>query len=98
MWIAIHSMRSPVPGRPKNSPRCRTTKAIDEYDLVAFRDNVEHLGSHVGYRLILKQVKSAVVETSTSPRTMALFVSPSNMAITSVWLSLHLAARLCSAL
>ena len=22
MWIAIHSMRSPVPGCPKNSPRC----------------------------------------------------------------------------
>jgi hypothetical protein len=29
----------------------RTTEAIDEYDLVAFRDNVEHLASRVGDRL-----------------------------------------------
>jgi len=30
----------------------RTTEAIDEYDLVAFRDNLEHLASRVGDRLI----------------------------------------------
>jgi hypothetical protein len=29
----------------------RSTEAIDEYDLVAFRDNVEHLASRVGERL-----------------------------------------------
>ena len=29
-------------------PAMRTTEAIDEYDLVAFRDNVEHLASRVG--------------------------------------------------
>jgi hypothetical protein len=30
----------------------RTTEAIDDYDLIAFRDNVEHLGSRVGDRFI----------------------------------------------
>ena len=33
-------------------PAMRTTEAIDEYDLVAFRDSVERLGWRVGDRLI----------------------------------------------
>jgi hypothetical protein len=33
-------------------PAMRTTEAIDEYDLVAFRDNLEHLSSRVGDRSI----------------------------------------------
>jgi hypothetical protein len=33
-------------------PAMRTTEAINEYDLVAFRDYVEHLASRVGNRLI----------------------------------------------
>jgi hypothetical protein len=33
-------------------PAMRTTEAIDEYDLVALRDNIEHLGSRVGDRVV----------------------------------------------
>jgi hypothetical protein len=39
-------------GTSEELPAMRTTEAIDEYDLVAFRDNVEHLASRVGDRLI----------------------------------------------
>jgi hypothetical protein len=44
-------------------PAMRTTEAIDDYDLVAFRDNVERLGSRVGHRLI-----EHLVELSPSTR------------------------------
>ena len=33
-------------------PAMRTTEAIDEYDLVALRDNIKHLGSRVGDRVV----------------------------------------------
>jgi len=39
-------------GTSEELPAMRTAEAIDEYDLVAFRDNVEHLASRVGDRLI----------------------------------------------
>jgi hypothetical protein len=39
-------------GTSEELPAMRTTEAIDDYDFVAFRDNVEHLGSCVGDRLI----------------------------------------------
>jgi hypothetical protein len=39
----------------------RATEAIDQYDLVAFRDNVEHVASRVGDRL-----KEHLVELSPS--------------------------------
>src|SRR6266446_5399135 len=39
-------------GTSEELPAMRATKAIENYDLVAFRDNVEHLGSRVGDRLI----------------------------------------------
>jgi hypothetical protein len=39
-------------GTPEELSAMRTTEAIGDYDLVAFRDNVEHLGSRVGDRLI----------------------------------------------
>jgi hypothetical protein len=35
-------------GTSEKLPAVRTTEAIHDYDLVAFRDNVEHLGSRVG--------------------------------------------------
>jgi hypothetical protein len=38
-------------GTAEELPAMRTTEAIDEYDLVAFRDNVNHLASRVGDRL-----------------------------------------------
>jgi hypothetical protein len=40
----MHSMRTPVPDI-RGTPR---DEAIDEYDLVAFRDNVEHLACASG--------------------------------------------------
>jgi hypothetical protein len=39
-------------GTSEELPAMRTTETIEEYDLVAFRDNVEHLGSRIGDRLI----------------------------------------------
>jgi hypothetical protein len=39
-------------GTSEQLPAMRTTEAIDEHALVAFRDNVEHLGSRVGDRLM----------------------------------------------
>ena len=44
-------------GTSEELPAMRTTEAIDEYDLVAFRDNVEHLGSRVGDRLVERLVE-----------------------------------------
>jgi hypothetical protein len=38
-------------GTSEELPGMRATEAIDEYDPVAFRDNVEHLASRVGDRL-----------------------------------------------
>jgi hypothetical protein len=39
-------------GTPRELPTMRPTETIEEHDLVAFGDNVEHLGSRVGDRLI----------------------------------------------
>jgi hypothetical protein len=39
-------------GTSEELPATGTTETIDEYDLVAFRDSLEHLGSRVGDRLI----------------------------------------------
>jgi hypothetical protein len=49
----------------------RTTETIDDYDLVAFRDNAEHLGSRVGDRLI-----EHLVELSPSTGAVRPFLFP----------------------
>ena len=48
-------------GTSEQLPAMRTTEAIDEYDLVAFCDDLEHLASRVGDRL-----KEHLVELSPS--------------------------------
>jgi hypothetical protein len=39
-------------GTSEKLPAMRTAEAIEEYDLVAFRNNLQHLGSRVGNRSI----------------------------------------------